>query len=437
MAQKRLAKSDLNKKSMQDYLKIYGLGFAIIALTFFTTFQFVEPSPPSELRIASGRADGAYYAFAQRYAKQLKQENITLHIVETTGSVENETLLNEGKVDVAFMQSGIGSSERTPHLMALGSLYYEPLWIFARTETANLKLTDLINKRIAIGGEGSGTRAIVEQLLVDNQLDSNTVQRDDRSGMEAANALLTGEVDAVFMVSSIESPVIQRLLDDANTHLMSLTRAEAYTLHHRYLSKLTLPEGVLDFQRNLPPQPVELLAPAATLVANENLHPALSDLLMQTISQIHGEAGMFSQAGAFPSPQYTDFPLSDEAQRFYKHGAPFLQRYMPFWAATLIDRLKVMILPLFALMIPLMKILPPTYRWRIRSRIYRWYDELQLIDMEVHANPTPEKINHGLQQLSEMEEELRQIEVPLSYAQELYSLREHLFLLQKQLRALA
>ncbi len=226
---------------------------------------------------------------------------------------------------------------------------------------------------------------------------------------------------------------MQNLLLDSRVSLMSLRRAEAYTRLHNYLSHVLLPEGSLDMANNLPDRDVHLIAPAATLVAGQNMHPALIDLVMQITETIHKDNALLTPTQNFPSPDYLDFALSDEAERYYKHGPPFLQRYMPFWAASLVDRLKFMVLPLVALILPLMKILPPTYRWRIRSKIYRWYDQLHELDLYVRDNSSQEIVQQSLNTLDEMEDEVRQVEVPLSYAEELYHLRLHIDLLRNQL----
>lgn len=251
-------------------------------------------------------------------------------------------------------------------------------------------------------------------------------------GNEGAKELLAGNIDALMMVISADSKIIKRLFLDKDIDLVSLDRAEAYTRLHNYLSHIVLVEGVLDMAKNIPNKDYHLIAPSATLVARNDIHPALVDLMMQVAEKVHDQSSVLNANREYPSPENLDFPLSSEADRYFKHGPPFLQRYLPFWAASLIDRLKFMVLPLIALLIPLMKVLPPTYRWRIRSRIYRWYEELHELDVELKNEENVETLTEAIKVVNAMEQEVREVEVPLSYAEELYNLRVHIDLLRNQ-----
>ncbi len=418
--------------TLKEFFKIYGIGFFLAIIILTITYQFVEPAPPYSLTIASGSADGAYYKYAQEYRKHFAKEKIDLTVLKTSGSVENLELLKNGKADVAFVQGGIARGKDFPSLRGLASLYLEPLLIFTRKEAGIDSIKKLAGKRVAIGPEGSGTRAIALQVLADNKLNDEDVELLALGGKEAARLLSSGEIDGLFVVTQVETELIHSLFMQNDIELMNLHRAESYSRLHGFLSHIVLPEGVIDMAANIPSEDIHFIAPAATLVIQEDLHPALIDLLMQISSSVHKEGSLFSD-NTFPSPDKLDFPLSKEAGRFYKNGPSFLQRYLPFWAATLADRLKVMLLPLIALILPLAKILPPTYRWRIRSRIYRWYDELHELDNETRKSGSPDVINRSIEQLNAMENEVLQIEVPLSYAEELYNLRLHIDLLRRQM----
>jgi len=421
-------------KTLKELAKIYGFGFCVACLIMVGAYQFVEPAPPKTFTIATAGADGSYFAFAERYRQLLAREKIDLKILETSGSVENLKLLNEKKVEVAFLQGGVGSAEKFPQMQGLASLYLEPLWIFARKDLGVSAIRDLTGRRVGIGPEGSGTRQIALQMFTDNNLlGSDQVELLPLGGNQGVTQLIKGDIDALFLVTKAGTPLLQQLLLDPGLELISLSRAESYSRLHRYLSHIILPEGVLDLENNLPTRDIHLIAPAATLVTNGELHPALADLLMQVITKVHGNESLLTTTRKFPSPENLDFPLSKEAERFYRNGPPFLQRYLPFWAASLIDRLKVMILPLVALILPLTKVLPPTYRWRMRSRIYRWYEELHELDLYARENAGVEIITEVIATLDAMEHDVRQVEVPLSYAEELYNLRLHIELLRNQL----
>lgn len=422
-------------RSLADTLKIYGGAFLLVAAAFFFTYQFVQPAPPDTLTIATGRTDGAYYAFAQQFKEELAKEKIELIILETSGSIQNIELLSTNEAQVGFVQSGVVEGANYPQLQGLGSLYFEPVWVFVRKGSGIERLNQLDGARVSVGQAGSGTRSVADAILADNRLSDTSLSIFELSGMDAVNAFRQDKLDVIFSVGSYNAASVQAMLSEPESELLNFRRAPAYAKRLPYLSNMILPEGVVDLQNNIPPQDVALISAAATLVAHNALHPALNDLLLQISKRIFSHATLFSKAGQFPSAAFVDFPISSEAQRFYKSGAPFLQRYLPFWAATLLDRLKVMLVPLLALLIPLVRILPPTYRWSVRKKIYKWYDEIQIIDQSANELATEDNLELCLANLDKIEDEVRIVEVPLGYAYELYVLRQHIDLLARQIGA--
>ncbi|NIA19810.1 MAG: TAXI family TRAP transporter solute-binding subunit [Xanthomonadaceae bacterium] len=424
-------------RSAQEVIRFFSYGIFIALLGFAVTFQFIQPAPPTRLTLAAGARGGAYLAFAKKYQDQLAKDGIQLDILETSGSLENLSLLAAGKADAAIMQGGIARAKQYPELLGLGSLCFEPLWFFVRQEISFSRLGQLKGKKVVVGAKGSGTRKVVLQLLADNGIDLDSFSEINLSGMAAVEALQRGEVDALFVISAVSSAVVDALLHNDNLSLVNFPRAEAYARRYRFLSRLLLPQGVVDLARNIPAHDVNLVAPAATMVVSRRLHPALVGLLTEIIDQVHGQGSLLNTSRhQFPSPEYLDFPLSDDAARFYRRGVPFLQRYLPFWMAIQLDRLKLVLLPLLAMLFPLFKILPLTYRWRMRSRVYRWYDTLQVLDYEVRREHSRSAVAHFITRLDEIEDEVRQISVPLPYAAELYALRQHIDLLRRQVREL-
>jgi TRAP transporter TAXI family solute receptor len=418
------------------HLKTFGPAILIAIAGCIIAWQFVNPAPPDTITIATGQPGGAYVLFAERYREVLAREDITLNILETAGSVENLKLLEEDphSVNLAFMQGGTASNPQMKDLVSLASLNYEPLWVFYRDAGELTRITELQQKRIAAGEPGSGTQSVTRTLLQDNGMDDGQVSLLPVGGEQAANALLGGKVDAAFLVASVESPLVQQLLRTPGIRLMSFERAEAYTRQHHFLSRITLPEGVIDLQDNIPPQDTTLLAATANLVTHEDFHPALVGLLLQAAEEIHGGGSLFAGPGTFPNRHNLEFPLDSGARRYFRFGPPFLQRFLPFWTANLIDRLKIMLIPLLTLLIPLFKIMPPTYRWQVRKKIYRWYSELQALDFE-HPEALPAKtISTSVQKLDDLEEEVRKVKVPLSYSDELYNLRLHIEMVRNKLR---
>jgi TRAP transporter TAXI family solute receptor len=417
------------RNPLRHQLKIYAPAALLVLVAFVVAYQFIKPAPPSRVVMATGGVDGAYHRFAQRYAEYLAREGIALELRPTAGSVENLGLLRAGEVELALVQGGITDGLEEPALRSLGSVYYEPLWLFHRADMTVRRVGDLAGLRVAVGPEGSGTRALVSRLLQDNGLAPGALWR-DLGGSAAADALRAGEVDAAFFVMAPQSPLIDALLRDPNIAVADFARADAYSRRYGFLTGLVLPEGVVDLAANIPSRPVRLLAPTANLVAHPELHPAIIDLLLMAATDVHREGNWFAGRGEFPKPELLAFPLSDEAERFYQHGPPLLQRFLPFWAASLIDRLKVMLLPLVVLLFPLIKVMPPIYTWRMRARVYRWYDELEKAELQRSTGGWDAARLES--ELSRIESEVRQVKVPLSFTDQLYHLRQHIELVRRQ-----
>ncbi|GJL53987.1 MAG: hypothetical protein NPIRA02_11190 [Nitrospirales bacterium] len=412
-------------------LKSSGLAVFIALTGFVLAYQFVEPAPPKIMTLATGSATGAYHAFGLAMQEILADNDIELKLHNSAGSDDNAALLAEGTVDIALMQGGtpVDSVPGGKQLRALASLYYEPLWMFHRIDPAPVKLSELAGRRVNRGIPGSGTRRLADELLALNKVAGETFRALDNTS--ASEALQDGKLDALFMVSGEHSSEVEKLLQAPGISLMDLPRAKAYHLHRRYLSPLTLPAGAIDLAGERPPTQVNMIAVTAMLVARNDLHPALVDLLLLSAPKIVGGPGLFHEAEQFPSGQYLSIPLSKEAQRFHKRGPSFLQRFLPFWAATLIDRLVVMLIPLAALVIPLFKLFPPLYRWRVRYRIYRWYEDLQRIESHLDSgHATPEELASAVVKL---ETEVKHVETPLSYADQLYHLRHHIDLVRTRI----
>lgn len=418
-------------KNILDLVKLYGPAFLLTLAAFAVAFQFVDPAPPDYLVLAAGPPEGAYSRYAERYRENLARQGIRLEVLHTSGSIENLRLLDEGNADVAFVQAGTESDAAREGIMGLGSLYFEPAWLFVRNEKAPKFLTGLEGLRVAIGTPGSGTRSLAKLLLRQNELALEAIEAVDLGGSEAAEAMLSGEVDAALFVSGVDSPLIAELIASPDIGLMSFRRAAAYARLFPFLSEVVLPEGVIDMHANLPGQDVHLVTTVATLAARDEIHPALVDLLMQALKSVHGGEGWFEAKGRFPSPDDLVLPINPAAERFYEHGPPFLQRYLPFWAATLVDRLKVMLLPLLVILLPLIKLMPPIYQWRMRARILRWYKALEDVESRARQGLDTAGKQAALTDLDRIEGEARQLHVPLSFAAQAYDLRLHVRLVRE------
>jgi TRAP transporter TAXI family solute receptor len=411
----------------------FAAGLLLVALSLVLTYPFIDPAPPKQIRISTGAEQNAYYQFARQYSQQLQPQGIELEVLASAGSVENLQRLIRQEIDLAFVQGGV-TLDNSVELRTLASLYFEPLWVFYRKPMEPKQLSELSGKRIAIGEDGSGTLPIAQLLLDNNGINADNSQLLKLNTLAAVNDLQQGRLDALFMVTSATSKLVLQLLQDPQIGLFSFSRAHAYQRKHPFLSSVSLPEGVIDLERNIPDRSVELLAPAATLVSRKDFHPALVVQILETAKQLHSHEGLFEHSGQFPSPEYGSFELHPDAEHYHQSGPSLLQRYLPFWAANLIDRLVILLLPVITLVIPLIKILPPTYRWRVRSKIYRWYDQLRDLDQRTKAAQTADQVEAMLVELNEVEQEVMRVEVPKSYADNQYNLRLHLQLIRYQLQ---
>ena len=427
----------LRISSWHDLLLVGLPALLLLAGGFWLAAQYVRPAPPRQVILSSGGEGGGYQRFAARYKDVLQRYGIELVEKPSAGSVENLARLRDPSfaVDAAFIQGGTASYKDEDRLVSLGGLYYEPLWIFYRAELEKRapggkldQLAQLKGRRIAIGPVGSGTRKLALEMIEANGIASVPTQLLETSGLAMIEALRQGQLDAALVVGPPQA--VWSLLYAPDVHLMNLAHADAYTRLFPHLQRLTLPRGAIDLVRDIPAQDVALVAPMATLVMREGTHPALVDLLLQATTEVHGEPGVFQKPHEFPRPIEVDFPLAKEAERYYTSGKTFLQRYLPFWLATLVDRLVVMMVPIVALLIPIVKFAPTLYGWRVRSRIFRRYGELKFIEAELELDAGRHPRDEWLAKLDDIEADVNHLPTPLAFSDMLYTLRGHIDLVR-------
>ena len=424
----------LKQLSWRDLVFVALPSLLLVIGAFWLAAQFIKPAPPAQFTLSTGGEGGAYQLFAARYKEVLARYGIELVAKASAGSSENLQRLRDPafSVDAAFIQGGTARLGEQDHLVSLGDFYHEPLWIFCREAAlrGGDRILDLKGKRVAVGGAGSGTRHLALELLAANGIDATNTRLIEEGGLGLVERLQKNEIDAVFVVGPTQSSLVWSLLYTPGVRLMSLAHAEAYARRFPHLARLVLPRGAIDLTQEIPPRDIELVSPMTTLLVREDTHPALIGLLMQVASEVHGEPGVFQKPGEFPRAGHSDFPLAKEAERYYTSGKPFLQRYMPFWAATLIDRMVVMLVPLLAVLLPLFKFAPQLYGWRVRSRIYRRYGELKFLENEVNENPAAHSRAEWLEMLDRIETDASRIRTPLTFSDMLYTLRMHIDLVR-------
>ena len=391
-------------------------------------FVFFNSAAPNSLTLSSGPEGSSFSRNAEKYKKILAREGVTLKILPSEGSTENLKRLSDpkGAVDVGFVLGGEVAGANVDHLMSLGSINYQPLMIFYQGEPRHL-LSEFKGARLDIGAEGSGTRLLALALLKANGIEakgeSSFIEVDAK---DLASALHAKAIDAIFVMGdSTSSDVLRKLLRMPDVHLFDVSQADAYTRRISYLNKLVLPRGSLDFGSNVPQEDVHLIGPTVELIARDSLHPALSDLLLEAAREVHSGPGLFRKRGEFPAPLEHEFRISPDATRYYASGKTFLYRTFPFWVASLIARGLAVLVPIALLLIPGIKIAPVIYRWRIESRIHRWYKVLLDLEREAQMSGNPNRRAELLQRLDEIEASVNRIVVPASFGDLFYGLRGH------------
>ncbi len=437
-AGRRLRTALLN---VRDLLLSAGpLAFLAVALVVLA-YWWLQPNPPRRVTLATGPAQSAYAEFGQRYQKALAAEGIEVVLRESDGSSSNLQLLRSGEADLAFVQGGTGElqPEDSDTLESLGSLFVEPVWLFYREDAARrvdrsgrlTRLAQLRGLRVNVGTTGSGVPTLMDKLLEANRVEPQALKLSQLAQTPATVDFLAGRLDALVFASAPESLMVQMLLQTPGVRLMDFPQHEAYGRRFPFLTPVTLPRGVVDLAANVPPSDVRLVASTTSLLAREGTHPALLQLFAQAAQTLHGNAGWFNRAREFPNTRNSELPIAAEGDRAINEPAPLLQRYLPFWLANLVERMWLVLGILLAAMLPLSRIVPPLYQFRVRSRVFRWYGRLREIEDEMElGNAAPDALR---EQLDRLEHQVEKVSVPLSYADELYALRNHIQLVRRKL----
>lgn len=427
----------IGRISWRDLALTLGPFLVISLVAIWIALRFVQPAPPDLIVMTSGPEGSTFHRHAERYRKILARNGVTLEILSSRGSVQNLARLSDPafRVDVGFVQGGLARGADISNLVSLGSVFYQPLMVFYRGAVPVQLLSGLAGKRIAVGDVGSGTHALAITLLNANGIkEPGPTRLLPLGGEDAVRAFLAREVDAGFLTGDSASYAnMRKLLHAPGVHLFDFVQSDAYARRFPYLSQLKLPVGAFDLGENIPRKPLTLVAPTVELIARDDLHPALSDLLIEAAREIHGRATLLQKAGEFPAPLEHEYPIGNDASRFYKSGKGFLYRHLPFWVASLLDRTMVLLIPIAVLLIPGLRIVPTMYSWRVRSRIYRRYGELMALERETLVPVTAERREELQRRLASIEKSVINARIPGAFANELYVLRAHIGFVRNRL----
>lgn len=425
--------------SLRELLISAGPLVLLAAGLLVLAYLWLAPNPPKRVTLATGPGQSAYAEFGKRYQQALKRYGIDVVLLPSGGSPANLRLLRSGQADVGFVQGGSGERDANEDsgIVSLGSLFVEPVWLFYRAEAAKrlpaaalTSLTQLRDLRVNVGARGSGTPYLMRRLFEANKLEPARMKLSRLDETAAAVAFLDGRLDAIVFASAPESLMVQMLLQTPGVKLMDFSQSEAYARRLPFLTPVVLPRGIVDLAADVPPHDVHLVATTTSLLAREGTHPALQQLFAQAAKDLHGPAGWFNAAGSFPNIEHTEYPVSREAERTLRGGQPFLQRWLPFWLANLVERMWLALGIIVAVLLPLSRIVPPVYEFRIRSRVFRWYGQLRDIEARLQADPA--EAPQALHELDALDARVGRITVPLAYADELYALRNNIDVVRRK-----
>jgi TRAP transporter TAXI family solute receptor len=387
----------------------------------------LKPAMQHTLVITTGADKGIYRGFADRYAPILKRDGITLDIRSSSGSIENYQRLKnpDSEYEVGFIQSGTTSPKETDHLQTIAAVSYEPIWVFYRGDATINRLVQLRGKRVAIGVPGSGLLNVSQVLLAYSGISRDNTTLLEMDAVKAYQDLENGQLDAAFFIGRPDASMQQTLLN-SDLKLMSFAQADALVQKFPSLSKIIFPRASTSIVNDLPQADVTLLAATALLVSKDTLHPALAYLLLEAAKTIHGGEDYFTPRGAFPNLNTEEFPISDESTRYFKSGRPFLQRYLPFWLASFIERRLLILLPFMALLLGLLQALPRMAEARIKNRLVIWYREIKSLEDEIWRNtqPSPDQIATWRDEIENIDAHASQIRIPHRYFQDVYAFKQ-------------
>jgi TRAP transporter TAXI family solute receptor len=406
------------------------IAFFVALIILFGVLWVLIPPPPKAIEMATGFPTGLYYQFGERLKVELANDGVKLDLKTTGGTVDNLALLSDPKSGIEFgmVQGGVAEISKYPNLVSLAGMFYEPVWVWYResafkNEGGQLRvLNQLKGKRVSLGNEGSGTLALSQALLKVSGISENEMYAQKLKPDDAIAKFSSGELDAIFIVAAAEAPVLKKFYEIPGIRLMNFEQADAYTRNLPYLSKVTVPRGLLSIAHDLPRQDIQVIAPTATLVAKSDISPALVSLLLGASYDILKSYSRLQKSGEFPSGAGLDFPLHVDAEIYLKDGPSFLHRHFPFWTAVWVGRFVKIVIPLLVILIPLFTYVPSAKNFLLRLKLAQVYEELKVIEKNA-LNPDMREKNS--RDLGQIERRVDNMKVSMLDAKELYDLKGH------------
>jgi TRAP-type uncharacterized transport system substrate-binding protein len=415
-------------------LKVLAAMLGVVGASSLLLLYFM-PAPPSTISTATSQRGGGYEFLGQRYRAILARVGVRLELLQTGGSAENIALLEDENsgVKIGFLQGGVSNSQLAPSVMSLGRISYQPFWIFYRGKDKLVHMQQLKAQRIAVGAEGSGTQVAAMQIFGLSGITPETATLSPLGGASAVQALRDGSIDAAFFAYSANAPIIQSLMRDPDVHLMSMSQTEALTRIFPHLVQLKLPQAVIDFARNIPGSDVSLIGTTNAVVVRKDLHPQIVLLLAQAVLEEHRKAGLFEQAGQFPTHTDPEFDVAEIAVNFYKNGHSFLHGHIPFWLVTHVHRLLAVSIAVAAIFFPLFNYAPKLYTWLVRERLRSLYRRLRTIEASLQKDVAAPELSALEADLDSVDRAANILGVPMRHSDLFFSLKVHIDLVRTRL----
>ena len=406
----------------------------IVSIISLALVYFI-PAPPSKVVMATAFKGASFEYYGRQYRDIFARSNVKLELLETAGSVENVALLQDPKsgVQITFVTGGVSDGKHAPGILSLGTVYNQPYWIFYSSTEPLDRLSQLKGKRIAVGPEGSGTRLSAEKILGKGGVNSETATLLPFAGLAAVKALSDKKVDAVWIIGSPDATAVKSFLEDPDVRLLGFPMAEAYTRIFPELVRLVLPKGVVDVDRTIPADDVQLIGTTSKVLVRSDLHPEIVELLLQTMTETHSGPEIFQRSGEFPNGMDAEYPVAATAIDYYKNGPSYLRRHLPLWLSVHVQRAIAVLVAGVAIGLPLFHYLPLLYKWNMRRRLLYWYGQLKALEASFDASPSDKHLLEKQIEIERIEDAVSRIRFPLTFTDQLYNLRSHIDIVRRKI----
>lgn len=388
--------------------------------------------PPQELTLAAGPSQGGYYQVALKYKDILERDGLTLNIVETAGSAENIDLLERRAVDAALLQGGIHTDDS--QLEAVASIFFEPLIPLVRADNPLPRNpSDWRDLRINSGAPGSGTFTAFEDLQKAVRLAGNANELFHYGFDEAVQRLIDGDLDIAIFVAPIDAPYLQDAFWHPDLRVLQMDYVDAISRKLSYANVVEVPAGAISLHRVIPQQSKTLLALDARLSVSPNLHPALVNRLTMAAIELHSARGLINDEGRFPAVQGTEMPVNNASRQLILEGASTWYDWLPYWLAAQINRMLLLLVPVFLVLVPALRTLPALYSYVMGYQVWQHYPSIRDIEDELETVSDPEALARMDARLAEVDDRISHLRLPSAYRQGAYDARLHIELIRRRI----